>query len=282
MGGAIVHQPPTVLLTLPVMDIAGLRYGLQGAATGEVGAEWKPLEGLEVSLEGYYTHIFSALEFDLAQVFQEGRRRGVLGQDRASWGRSYGVELLVRHPLGKNWFGWISYALQRSQRYVRYAELDPTLSEVTELRFGELPFAFDQTHVFNLALSYQFPGNVTVGTVVHLNTGRPESGQISSRTSELYTDPDTGEQEWRSVGRAHVGRLPPFVRVDVRAAKKWTFDDHTVELYLDVLNASLQQETLGYNYTFSFDPQTGEPGGPVKNPIALPVIVPMLGIKGTY
>ena len=39
-------------------------------------------------------------------------------------GRSYGLELMVRHPLGANWFGWISYSLQHSERLQRYVHFD--------------------------------------------------------------------------------------------------------------------------------------------------------------
>ena len=45
--------------------------------------------------------------------------------------------------------------------------------------------------------------------------------------------------------------------------------------YLDVLNISAQQETFAYDYLL-------EESGPRRKPVRLPVILPMLGLKGTY
>jgi hypothetical protein len=144
-----------------------------------------------------------------------------------------------------------------------------------------LPFAFDQTHVLNLAVSYQFPGDVTAGVVVHFNCGRPESGRISSRTMKEWTDPFTDAESWRIVSRDERDRLPSFLRIDARIAKRWLFDDHWIELYLDVLNASLSREVFGFEY------QRGAVGpfGSLprrKLPLEVPVVIPMLGVKGSY
>lgn len=284
-GVGAVHQAPTVLITLPVLDAAGLRYGLQEAYGGDVGAEWALAPGLELVADAYYTHHARSLELDLGQVLEEYRRRAGLGRDRATWGRSYGLELMLRHPLGGGWFGWVSYALQRSERNTRYALMDADY-EVTGFAEGLLPFAFDQTHVFNAAASWQLPRDWTLGFVAHVNSGRPESGQISSRTAGPWYDPVTGAGEWRSVSRDRIARLPPFVRVDVRAAKKWTFDDFTLEAYLDVLNASVQSEVLAYEYGYDYDrapPSADFSQLPLRRkPIGLPIVVPMLGLKGVY
>jgi TonB family protein len=283
-GGGVVHQPPTVLLNLPVMDISGLRYGLQEAAQVDVGAEWAPFPGLEINLDAYYTAIPRAIEFDLQSVLEDRRRNSLVSNSLIRRGRAFGLELMVRHPLGGNWFGWVSYSYQNSQRLTKFAVLDESY-QVQEVREAYLPFAFDQTHVVNAAVSYKFPGNLTVGAVVHFNTGRPESGQVSSRTSVAATDPITGIPVWRPVNRDQIERLPSFFRVDARIAKRWTFDDHSVEAYLDVLNALLSSEILAYDYTYqnNFEPVPNRPPPALlKRPVQIPIVVPMLGVKGVY
>jgi TonB family protein len=279
-GAAIVHQPPTMLFNVPVADLALLQYGLQEAAVVEAGAEARVLPGLEVSLDAYYSHITRALELDAFRVLQNSRTLGLLANGLVTWGRAYGVELMLRHPLGQNWFGWLSYSLQRATRYETFTRFDDQQNPLGRVS-AEVPFAFDQTHVLNLALSYQFAGDVTAGVVVHFNTGRPESGKISSRTMKEWTDPFTGAESWRIVSRDEVDRLPPFLRIDARVAKRWLFDDHRIELYLDVLNASLSREVFGFEY----QPGATGPFGSFprqKLPLEVPVVIPMLGVKGSY
>jgi hypothetical protein len=232
-----------------------------------------------VSLQGYYAAITRAVEFDLLSVL-DGQRQGVPGSALGTRGRSMGLELMVRKALGGNWFGWVSYSLQSSVRHQRFARLDDAYN-VVEAVEADLPFAFDQTHVFNAAVSYHLPKNWTVGVVFHFNTGRPESGQVSSRTQTEGVDPQTGLPVWHFVNRDEIQRLPSFYRVDVRVSKLWAYEDFTLEAYLDVLNATVNQEVLGYFYGELPNSRSGATGL-LKSPFALPVIVPMLGLKGTY
>ncbi|NMO13784.1 TonB-dependent receptor [Pyxidicoccus fallax] len=271
-GAGLFHQPPTVLLHVPALDTAGLRYGLQEGAQFDVGAEWKATEGLELSTDVFYNPLARTVEFDVQDVAENRRRNGLEGKDPAASGYAYGFELMARHPLGRNWFGWASYSFLQSKRRVsidRYGDDN----RVVETFQGTLPFAFEQAHVFNAALSYKFD-TWTFGTVVHFNTGRPESGQVSTQTHRFVQRPD-GRNQWVRQDQDRVDRLDNFFRVDFRAAKSWAMEDFTLDAYLDVLNISVQQEVYGYEYGVDF-------GGPVRRPIRLPVILPLFGVKGTY
>jgi TonB family protein len=279
-GAAIAHQPPTMLFSVPVADVALLKYGLQEAALLQAGAEATLLPGLDLSVDVYYSHLTRALELDLLRLVENARTLGLLADTLATWGRAYGVEIMLRHPIGRNWFGWVSYSLQRSTRYERFMRFDAEQNPV-ERASGELPFAFDQTHVLNVALSRQFPAGVTAGVVVHFNTGRPESGRIASRTMKEWFDPDTRLESWRIVNRDELDRLPSFMRIDARIAKRWLLADYRIEAYLDFLNASFNREVFGYEYRSA----TRNPSGTSprqKLPIEVPVVIPMLGLKGTY
>jgi hypothetical protein len=139
---------------------------------------------------------------------------------------------------------------------------------------GTLPFAFEQAHVFNTALSYKFGNNWTLGTVVHFNTGRPESGQVTSQTQRGVSR-EEGGSEWVRQDQDRVGRLDSFFRVDFRAAKSWAMEDFTLDAYLDVLNISAQQEVFAYEYG-------NNEGTLERKPTGLPIILPLLGLKGTY
>ncbi|WP_241758570.1 TonB-dependent receptor domain-containing protein [Pyxidicoccus parkwayensis] len=272
-GAGLFHQPPTILLHLPAMDVSGLRYGLQSGAQFDVGAEWKAREGLELSADAFYNPLVRTVEFDVKQVLENRQRRGLLREDPAASGYAYGIDLMARHPLGGNWFGWVTYSFIQSKRHKRFARYndDTTVREMAE---ADLAFAFEQAHVFNAALSYKLDNNWTVGTVLHFNTGRPESGEISSVTQREVRTPDN-YLAWVRKDADQVQRLAPFFRVDFRVAKSWALDDFNLEASLDVLNLSLQQEVFAYEYT-------RRSGKLKREAMGVPVVVPLLGFKGSY
>jgi len=272
-GAGLFHQPPSVLLHIPSMDTAGLRYGLQSGAQFTVGAEWKAAEGLELNADAFYNPLSRTVEFDLFDVAENRRRRDLALVDPSASGYAYGFELMARHPLGRDWFGWVSYSFLQSKRHVRFNRIGDD-NRVVESVEGTLPFAFEQTHVVNAALSYKFGNNWTLGTVLHFNTGRPETGEITSLTQRTVVDAD-GQPRWVRQDPDRAARLAPFVRVDVRIAKSWAMQDFTLDAYLDLLNASLQQEVVGYEYK-------NTEAGLEREPLGLPLILPLLGVKGTY
>lgn len=216
------------------------------------------------------------MEFGTNDVFQDRKRLSIPGYDPGRRGYAYGVEVLLRHPIGDNWFSWISYSYQRSARletFIRFDDQNRIIGTAT----AWVPFAFEQQHVLNATLSYKLPHGWTLGAVVHFNTGRPETGDLTSRSFHEGSNA-MGQPIWVYDDRDRVQTLPSFFRIDGRVAKAWTNRDYTVELSLDMLNASLSQETVAYIYGTTAFPFPGL----LKQPIKVPVIVPLLGVKGTY
>jgi TonB family protein len=290
-GAGLYHQAPTTLIDLPLIDVAGLRWGVQEAAQLDAGVEWKPWHGIEVTADVYFNPLLRTIELSpfgsgLPSAPQDpvplgGGAGGAEDDDFAaslrSNGYAYGFEVMIRHPLGGNWFGWLSYSLQQSTRYATFDRLDAN-GAVVGRESGYLPYAFDQTHVLNAVLSYQFPYGVTAGAVFHLNTGRPEAGGLTSWTQVEGGD-GRGGPRWVPVSRDQVDRLPLFWRVDLRLAKTWAKEAFNVTLYLDVLNVSAQSEIVSFNY--GYDYSASEPKL-LKSATGVPVIVPILGLKASY
>lgn len=288
-GAGLYHQPPVTLLNLPAVDVGALRYGLQEALQTDVGVEWKVLNGIEVNADVYFNPVFRALELDPFQQLQVGptppdqdpaQAIDALIRKQITRGYAYGFELMIRHPLGGNWFGWLSYSFQHSvrrreiQRHDEHGQLLGIADTV------ELPFAYDQTHVLNAVLSYKLPDGWTVGGVLHFNTGRPEIGGLTSVTHVPGTDP-FGQPSWVEVDLDKADRLPPFFRFDARVSKTWAFDLFSLEVYFDMLNVTLSQEVLSFNYQ-----QVSTPANPTvhleKTPVAIPLFLPILGVKARY
>lgn len=274
-SAGLAHQAPMLLLSLPVTDAAALRSGLQEVGQFSLGAVGKlPWFDLEVSGDVFYNHIFQARERSLSEFVT-----GISSlDDRYSgnrWGRAYGLELMVRLPQQGRLFGWLSYTLMRSERMRRFAIYNADQSEVTDVT-AMVPFAFDQTHSLNLVLGYQLPKGFKVSASFHLNTGRPESGEFSSRTSQLVDDPLTGRRMWTLLPLNQVDRLPLFGRLDIRASKTISFNTFTLDIYLDVFNILVRSEVYGYTYGYDADMN------PTKEQQGAPIVLPTLGVKVAY
>jgi len=136
-AAGLYHQAPTTLVSLPVVDMAGLVYGLQQAVQIDLGVEWKIFDGLELTVDGYLNPLLRTVEMNPFDPATMATTSGwTLGRDSlpdgnlfdegqiSSHGWAYGLEVMLRHPLGGNWFGWLSYSLQRSTRYVRFRTYD--------------------------------------------------------------------------------------------------------------------------------------------------------------
>jgi hypothetical protein len=115
-----------------------------------------------------------------------------------------------------------------------------------------------------------------VSASFHLNTGRPESGEFSSRTSQVVDDALTARRTWTLVPLNQVDRLPLFGRLDVRASKTIAFNTFTLDLYLDVFNILVRSEVYGYTYGYDADMN------PTKEQQGAPIVLPTLGVKVAY
>jgi len=270
-GAGLFHQPPTLLLNLPISDLAALKDGLQETVHLALGVEAKLWAGLELGLEGFFNPMTQVREKSLGELVSGSS--SYLDKSSPLAGRSYGLEVLLRAPAKGRFFGWISYSLMRSERLRNFPVFSPE-GDLVGVRQAFVPFAFDQTHTLNVVAGYQLPLGFRVSGTFHFNTGRPESGEVSSRTMSPFTDAG-GTTSWRAVPLDQVARLPPFFRLDVRASKEWTLRDFMLELYFDFFNLSFSQEVYGFTYGAS-------DAGLTKQASAVPVFIPSLGLKGTY
>ncbi len=274
-GAALVHQAPTVLLNLPVTDLAGLRDGLQEAVKVEAGVDLQLPFDFEASGSVYWNQVTRPIEYSLEDLINNRTR---LGATVAKSGRGYGLELMLRRRPQGRWFGWLSYTLQRSERLRTVYDFGDR-GEVLQVKQEWVPFEFDQAHVLHLTGGVVLPFDIHLSLGFHLNTGRPESGIISSRAMRPGLEPGTLLPAWVPESLSSEPRLPLFARVDARVSRTWAFDSFTFELFLDVLNASATSEALGYTYLAK---GTGTTRVLQKQAFSLPLILPFLGVKARY
>ncbi len=148
-------------------------------------------------------------------------------------GRSYGVQFLVRQEMWSGFFGWVSYAISKSER--RY-EGDETWRA----------FDFDQPHVLSVVASQEI-GRWTFGARFRYASGNPRTpviGSVVDARSDRY-DPVFGPQN--SI------RIPAFWQLDARIERVFPLGkDVRASFYADVQNVTNHQNAEEIVYSGSF------------------------------
>jgi hypothetical protein len=170
-------------------------------------------------------------------------------------GRAYGFELLLRRRVEHGLFGWLSYTLSRSERFLEGSE-------------ETVVFAFDQTHVLNLAVSYE-TGGWTFGGRFTLATGRPVQDILDLNGDDAVYDADEDDFDPDSRGRRV--RLPTFHQLDVRIDRAWTWGPVVGSVFLDIINVYNAQNAEGFQYNYDFTKRDKLPGIP---------FLPTIGVRG--
>jgi hypothetical protein len=150
-------------------------------------------------------------------------------------GASHGVEVLVsrRNPDGLS--GWATYA------YGRTRHRDP-------LRAESFWADFDQRHTFNVFAQYRVTTATSAGATFRAGSGFPVRGYFA------------GSPERLSVGTArNEARLPPYVRLDLRADRRFHAFGRSFVMFVEAVNA-LNRVNVGLA-DGSIDPATGAATG---------------------
>lgn len=132
-------------------------------------------------------------------------------------GRTYGLQGLLRQDLWKGLFGWVAYTLMRAERRNREAD---------EWRLSD----YDQTHVLTAVLGWSLPRGFEIGGRFRYASGFPRTavtGAWYDATRNRF-QPELGEH--------NKIRIPQFMQLDLRAAKRWEVRTSAIEVFVEVLN----------------------------------------------
>lgn len=221
-----------------------------------LGLEQKLSGALSLDLTGYYNRRFdnvvspgrTLVNSDGSVTLERFANQGL--------GRAYGLELLLRHQVTRDFFGWVAYTLNRSEgRRVGQAEYALT--------------SYDQTHILTAVGSQRLPWGFELGARFRYVTGRPKTPL--QRGPDLY-DAD-GNRYRGSFGEYRSARLRPFHQLDLRLDRSWLFQSWTLTAYLDVQNLYNAQNTESTFYDYRYRQEVEVPGIP---------ILPVVGVKGSF
>ena len=136
-------------------------------------------------------------------------------------GRSYGLEMILKHEFTERFFGWIAYTLSKSEQTV-YAVNAPMqgapdgtiMDKAVQPKW--FPTDYDQRNNLIAVASYQLR-NWRFGLRFRLVTGAPETPAY-----EGVFDADQGAYVCRA-GPTNSARKPTFNQLDFRVDRTWTF-----------------------------------------------------------
>jgi TonB family protein len=168
-------------------------------------------------------------------------------------GRSYGAQMLLRQELVHGLFGWVSYAVVRSQRQDA-PDRPYRLSD------------FDQSHVLTALGSWDLGRGFEVGARVRYATGFP-------RTPVRYAYYAARRDTYQPVfGDKNTDRIPSFFQVDLRAAKRFPLLGGEMESYLEVQNVLNRENPEEVVYSANYRDKAYITGFP---------ILPVFGLRWT-
>ncbi len=252
VSSGFFHQPPPFVQLAPGVGNPELRP--QRTWQNSLGVELElPLQ-FEARVTGFYNRMFN-LQRSTSEVIDSpsGPRRRFFADDGE--GRSYGLEVMLRRRLERGLYGWVSYTLSRSERFIEGGNV--------------VPFAFDQTHVLNLALSWNINPRWRIGGRFQLATGSP-----TRTVTGAFFDADVDRHRPLYLPQSDnvpLERLPTFHQLDVRVDYRFRAGPFDMSAYLDVINIYYAQNTENWLYQYDFRRRTNFPGVP---------ILPTLGITG--
>lgn len=220
-----------------------------------IGIEQYLTDDINVDMQLYYTGRDLLVQNTSRSVDNGNGNLDPLFLDNGGLGRTFGIELLLRHEISKNFFGWIAYTLSRT-------EID-----LNENRDSFVLADFDQTHILTVVAQYNLPWNITLGGRFRLVSGSPTTLPLGS-----VHDLDTFDYR-RISATARSSRLPAFNQLDLRIDKKWLFDTFSMTTYLDLLNVYNQQNAEGFINDYRFRE---------RQPIPSLPILPVVGLSGEF
>jgi hypothetical protein len=233
-------QLPSLPVGVPGFESFGLAsYGLQRSRQASLGFEsaLERLLGIDVNLDTsvFYQRLHLT---DLRNTLIPDPEAPDLLEPRE--GRSYGIEVMVRRPMKHKFYGWLAYTLSRSERVV-----DGII----------VPSDWNQTHILNLVTGYRLPRNYSASVRFHFNSGRPYP---------VYNQGTTNVD-----GYTH---LSDFPQLDLRADKRFVFDNYILDAYIEVVNATRSRQV--------YDLKRSATGASTES--AYELVLPSIGVHAEW
>ena len=216
------------------------------------GLEYNPSLLSKVTVEGFYK-IYDNYPFlirDSLSLANLGGDFGVIGNEpvnSTSFGRTYGLELLVQQKLLASIYGILSYTFVRGEFSDKNEEL--------------IASSWDNRHILNLTAGKKFKNDWEVGMKFRYVGGAPYTPYDVERsaTVDVWDVVQQGVFDWDQLNEL---RNPASHGLDIRVDKKWYFNEWAINAYIDVQNI-YNFQAVGQTY---LDVDRDDSGNPIIDP----------------
>ncbi|MEZ7977479.1 MAG: TonB-dependent receptor [Flavobacteriales bacterium] len=216
------------------------------------GLEYNPSLLSKVTVEGFYK-IYDNYPFlirDSLSLANLGGDFGVIGNEpvnSTSFGRTYGLELLVQQKLLASIYGILSYTFVRGEFSDKNEEL--------------IASSWDNRHILNLTAGKKFKNDWEVGMKFRYVGGAPYTPYDVERsaTVDVWDVVQQGVFDWDQLNEL---RNPASHGLDIRVDKKWYFNEWAINAYIDVQNI-YNFQVVGQTY---LDVDRDDSGNPIIDP----------------
>ena len=216
------------------------------------GLEYNPSLLSKVTLEGFYKTYdnYPFLIRDSLSLANLGGGFGGIGNEPVnsfSFGRTYGVELLVQQKLLASIYGILSYTFVRGEFSDKNDEL--------------IASSWDNRHILNITAGKKFKNDWEVGMKFRYVGGAPYTPYDVDRSAsiDVWDVVQQGVFDWDQLNEL---RNPASHGLDIRVDKKWYFNEWAINAYIDVQNI-YNFQAVGQPY---LDVDRDDSGNPIVNP----------------
>jgi hypothetical protein len=202
------------------------------------GLEWVASKTLRFTVEGFLKKYsdYPVSAFSGISLANQGGEFGILGNEKVlavGTGEAYGLEFFAQQKLNKNLYFTGSYTLFWS----KFSNKDGKL----------ISSAWDNRHLLSLLAGYKLPKNWELGVKYRLQGGVPFTPLDLTASQRNYATIGRGVLDF---SRLNTIRLGNFNQLDIRIDKKWNYRRVTLDLFLDIQNATNAVNPAPDTYTF--------------------------------
>lgn len=252
--GLYTQPPAGTDMEPPPFGTPGLTH--ERAFQSSLGVSHQFTEFINIDVTGFYNRRYENVVSPGKTTVNDDGSITTTRSANLGLGRAYGMEVMLRHEVSKNFFGWIAYTLNRSEERRAGTTNDYVVS------------TFDQTHILTIVGSYKLPFGFELGARFRYVTGRPKSALLHDY--DIYQADSNGYSG--QFGPARATRIKDFHQLDIRLDKNFVFQSWTLTAYLDIQNVYNQQNVEASFFDYRFRQEFEVPGIP---------ILPVIGVKAS-
>lgn len=263
----LYSQPPQGFDLLP-FPFGNPNVFEEHAFQSSLGVEHKFTDAINADVTFFYNRRYDMVNSPAPTRLLEDGTKTSLAADNSGLGRAYGVEVMIRHEITRNFFGWLAYTLSKSEDRTAGWSVDRNNALVYDPYHVD---RYDQTHILTAVASYKLPLGFELSGRFRLVSGNPTTPVNHPEDGDHYMADSNSYSG--IVGATNSGRLPTFHQLDIRVDKNFVFQSWTLDLYLDVQNVYNQPNEEAVLADYRRRQVEYVPGIP---------ILPVLGVKGTF